>query len=500
MKKLFLTTIVSLFIAISAMAQSGTTGDLSWNFDSNTGTLTISGTGDMPDYYYYSSIPWSYYWSDILEVDIANGVTSIGDGAFFRCSSLTSATIPSSVTSIGKYAFLDCSSLASIAIGNNVASIGEAAFNGCSSLTSATIPSSVTNIGDGVFRNCQSLTSINVAASNIAYLSEDGVLYNKDQTTLIAYPLSKTNTYFSIPVSVTSIEHYAFGYCRNLASITIPNSVISIEDYAFQHCIGLTSITIPNSVKSIGVGAFQYCISLTSVTIPNSVTSIENNTFYSCRGLTSVTILGGVTSIGNSAFSNCSSLIFIDIPNSVTSIGNGTFYMCSSLTTITIPNSVTSLENGAFRSCISLTSITIPNSVTSIGEWAFANCSSLEHIYVKRELPSAAFATTFQEVPSLCILHVPYGCKELYEQAAVWQDFFNIQEEPLSVNKLLSADISVYVQGNDIVITGVENPQVTVFDVSGRTIATGRMNSVTVKQTGVYFVRVNGETRKVLVN
>ncbi|MBP3745151.1 MAG: leucine-rich repeat domain-containing protein [Prevotella sp.] len=148
---------------------------------------------------------------------------SIGDYAFYGCSSLTSIEIPNSVKSIDYCAFSDCSDLTSIEIPNSVTSVGDFAFSGCSGLTSIEIPNSVTNIGYSVFSRCSGLTSV-----------------------------------------------------------TIPNCVTTIGDYAFQNCIGLTSIEIPNSVTSIGRGAFLYCSGLTSVTIPNSVTSIGNFAFSGC--------------------------------------------------------------------------------------------------------------------------------------------------------------------------------------------------------------------------
>ena len=290
--------------------------------------------------------------SGLTSITIPNSVTSIGGGAFSDCSGLTSiivesensvydsrndcnaiiesqantliqgcmtTTIPNSVTSIGDYAFYKCSSLTSITIPNSVTSIGDGAFSGCSGLTSITIPNSVTTIDNYTFSSCSSLTSV------------------------------------SIPNSVTSIGTEAFYGCSRLSSITIPNSVTSIGNFAFGYC-GLTSVTIPNSVTSIDNYAFSYCGGLTSVTIGNSVTSIGECTFYG-SGLISVTIGNNVTSIGNYAFYGCSGLTSVTIPNSVTSIGAEAFYGCSRLSSITIPNSVTLIDLRAFYGCSGLTSV-----------------------------------------------------------------------------------------------------------------------------------------------
>ena len=249
--------------------------------------------------------------SSLASTTIGNSVTSIGNYAFSGCSSLTSIIIPNSVISIGKEAFYHCESLTSIIIGDGVTSIGDDAFTHCTSLKSITIPNSVTSIGSTAFLTCDALTSIDVEANNQNYASIDGILYNKNITTLICCPGGKIS--ITIPNSITSIGDYAFSYRSSLTSITIPNNVTSIGYSAFRRCSSLTSITIPNSVTSIGGYAFRDCSSLTSITIPNGVTFIENGTFYACYKLTSITIPNSVTSIGSSVFLGCSRLTSITI-------------------------------------------------------------------------------------------------------------------------------------------------------------------------------------------
>lgn len=183
-------------------ATSGSCGkNVTWKFDTKTGTLTISGSGPM-DNFGFDEAPWSGYWNKIRSVDIRKGVTSIGSNAFVLCS-VTSATIPDGVTSIGDAAFAE-SNLASTTIPNSVRSIGNSAFSYCA-LTSVTIPKNVTSIGKYAFQGCD-LTSV------------------------------------TIPDGITSIREGTFRYCKELTSVTIPDSVTSIGKYAFSDCRNLKNV------------------------------------------------------------------------------------------------------------------------------------------------------------------------------------------------------------------------------------------------------------------
>ena len=367
--------------------------------------ITISGTGDMMSWEgNESAIPWYNIRASIQTLDIENGVTSIGGSAFSGCTGLFSVGIGYDVTSIGRYAFSGCTGLPSIGIPNSVTSIGYNAFGGCTGLTriefsnsvtsignfafvsctgltTIEIPNSVTSIGDSTFRGCYNLFSFIVATDNPNFSSINGIVFNKQQDTLILYPAGIPGAY------------------------TIPNSVVSIGTRAFSGCTGLTSITIPNSVISIGTSAFSGCTGLTTLTIPNSVTSIGGSVFQGCSGLTSVSIGNSVASIGDYAFSYCAGLTTIEIPNSVTSIGNG-----------------------AFQNCSGLASVSIGNSVASIGINAFSYCTGLTSIYSYRTTPPTASASAFVYVNASCCLYVPNA--GAYKLATGWSVISCVEQMP----------------------------------------------------------------------
>ncbi len=377
-----------------AAATSGTTGDCTWSLDGT--VLTISGTGEMENFYYNESSPWG---KSVTKVVISDGVTSIGDDAFRGCDSLAAVTIPNSVTSIGEGAFFRCSNLRSI-----------------------TIPDSITNIGKYAFQNCYTLNAVHI--TDFASWCE------------MDFP------------DPTSNPLYEAGnlYCNGklITDLKIPNGVKKIGAFTFTGCNGITSVTIPNSVTSIGSGAFWNCYGPTSITIPNSVTSIGDHAFSGCTRLTSITIPDGVISIENNVFSGCSKLTSVTIPNSVTSINSYAFKGCQSLTSIRIPYGVEHIGDCAFSDCNNLKSIAIPDSVRSIGEKAFSGCSidqffcienSDAHLYAADQGFSCLFlppvsAPTIESAIGNVIILTPIEGYEYSLDNVAWQDnsrFENLQ-------------------------------------------------------------------------
>jgi hypothetical protein len=316
--------------------------------------------------------------TSLTSITIPDGVTSIGGYAFEDCTSLTSITIPNSVTSIRTSAFNDCRQLTSVTIPDSVTSIENSAFENCTSLTNITIGKGVTSIGYHAFENCKSLTEINVSSENTYYSSENGVLFDKEKTTLIEYPVAKKDKTYYMPDSVKWIDSFN---CPYLESLIIGKGMTMIT-HAFTDCTSLKSITIPDSVTYIRYGIFD------DTAFYNNESNWKDGLLYIGNYLIeakedisgNVTIKGGTKLIANGAFFNCTSLKKVIIPDSVTSIGGIAFYGCTSLTSVTIGKGVRTIGGGAFDGCTSLTSITIPDSVSSIGSGVFSDCASLANI------------------------------------------------------------------------------------------------------------------------
>lgn len=484
--------------SVVASAETTTDGNFDYTVNESTGTITkYNGSGgevEIPATIggnTVTSIGAEAFkdCTSLTSVAIPEGVSSIGADAFSGCSSLRSITIPDSVTSIGEYAFHSCTSLESINIPDSVTKIDRYTFTNCTSLSVITIPKNVTSIASSAFMACSGLSSINVAEENTKYISDDGVLFNKNKTELLFYPANKDGTSYAIPDGVTTIESIAFYKNNNLVSITIPDGVTNIGACAFGSCKKLTSVSIPASVNNIGIDAFNSCESLTAIsvhennsvyssendvlfdknktilvvypagksgnsyTVPNTVKHIFMNSFAGCVNLENITLNEGVEKIYPAAFMGCTNLKSINIPSSVTALGDRAFMSCTSLTEISVhaDNSNYSSEDGVlfdknktklivYPGGKSDTSYSVPSSVTSVYSMAFLMCPNLESIAFPPSVTSFGYSVIF-------------GCEKLASVFVPERAAFTNQIDPAT---MFTSEVRYAVSDDKANITGIE--------------------------------------------
>lgn len=257
------------------------------------------------------------------------------------------------------------------------------------------IPSTVTSISADVVDDCINLKSINIDEQNTTYTSVDGVLFNKDKTTILSYPQGKQETEYTIPNSVTNIYTATFDKCQNLISINIPNEVTDIGTKAFAYCAKLENIELPSKLNKIEDNLFDGCSSLKTISIPDGISGIGNRAFRNCKSLINIIVPASVSSIGEQAFYECDSLTNIEVDEKnykYLSIDGVLFYKNKTLlikypankdaTSYSIPTDVTEIEAYAFHNCKNLNNIIIHDGVTKIGKSAFSHCIALESISI----------------------------------------------------------------------------------------------------------------------
>lgn len=272
----------------------------------------------------------------------AEGDFVISDGVLTKYTgSGGQVVIPQGVTTIGEMAFFGRSDVTGVTFPEGLTGLEYAAFFGCTGLTEVTLPGSVTHIGKSAFILCSGLSTV------------------------------------TIPDGVTEIGNSAFQACTGLTSVTIPDSVTTLGDYAFGECTGLTNVTIPNSVTAVGEGTFFKCTGLTNVVLSSRLTTIADAMFSECTSLDNVVIPEGVTVIGEKAFATCTALTGITLPNSLKQINYWGFYRCANLTNLVLPGGIKILGDYVFQECTNLTSVTVPSTLTSIGNWVFNHCDKL---------------------------------------------------------------------------------------------------------------------------
>ena len=340
------TTVADETLAMLSSTASGKFGRddcLSWVLTED-GTLTISGSGEMPDFDGSSErAPWFSKRDSVLSVVVEPGVTSVGSYAFYLCRKMREASLPQGLTKIG-----------------------ESTFEECKILKSITIPETVTKFWPRAFYNCSSLATVDIRAN------------------------------------LTGIPREAFYNCQSLKKIELPESATVIVERAFYGCSELTSVKLSSDTEEIGIGAFEDCSKLESIELPEGLTKLENFVFRNCTGLKHVKIPSTLQEIGLGVFNQCESLEEVNIPDGVMSIGGGAFMLCTSLKEVTIPAGVkmdgnvfysctalrkvtlladVSLDDDVFNYCSDITDVFISKDVVIIGNGSFDNCSGLKNVY-----------------------------------------------------------------------------------------------------------------------
>lgn len=281
---------------LSSFGAAATSGDFGENnclhWEVSTGvlsgkTLTISGTGAMPDFNFPEGnlAPWWNYEAlgmltsfgnfklegELKKVVIKDGVTNVSNYALFFLPAATQITLPESVTSIGRYGIALCSKLNGISLPRAVTAIGDFGLAG-NSFTAVSLPDGLQTLGRGAFDACSSLSGM------------------------------------TLPAAITAVPDKCFNDCTKLLTVDYKGEVTAIGERAFEGCKSLTKAPIPAAVTELGGSAFNGCIALTDVTLPGGVTAVPDACFQGCTALTDMKLPGTVTSVGHNAFTGCKAL------------------------------------------------------------------------------------------------------------------------------------------------------------------------------------------------
>ncbi len=454
--------------------------------------------GSHTDYYYTSNnvlSSWCFYGcSRLTSLTLPNSITSIAGRAMSSCGNLTSITIPNKVTTIGSPAFDGCSRLTTITIPNSVTSLGTSSFANCPYLTTLFIPSSVLTVNVEAYTSLTGLTKIEVEAGNPNYCSIDGVLFNKDKTSLVLYPQARKMSTYSIPEGVVTIEASAFGNCREITTVKIPNSVTTLNDMVFYNCINLSSIVcealtppiVKNSVfvnvnnntcklflPLASIGTYKSASSWSAfpstsleesrfslpdtyhVTVPGTLSTLLGNKASTIRNLTLSGDLNGTDIATIRSMNSLSMLNLVD----ANIVSGGNAYYSNYYTSNNI------LGDSFFYGCKGLTSIVLPKTVTSIGDQAFDD--GILEIHSTTLVPPTIKSTTFSAVnKSLCKIFVRIGAFTVYPSTLGWSDFNNyILEDtntydlPLTLNVPVAGTLTTLIGScsnflKDLTLTG----------------------------------------------
>lgn len=431
------------------VAASGTVNaNIAWVLDGDTGTLTVAGKGAIPSYR-FSRAPWYEYRESVKRIVVGEGITEVGERAFYWSTNCTSVTLPDSLIAIREYGFNNLRALQNITLPKNLKIIEFCGFSECVALKSITLPNSVTTVGSNAFSNCYGLKSATLSNgmktvpssmfggdSNLqTVILPDGVTYI-DDTAFINCGLRK----ITIPASVTGLGTSVFSGCQYMQAFsveegnrafkavngvlfsadgttlicypsgvygryTVPEGTVRIDYGAFRRA-SVTGITFPSTLTTIGDYAFSYCTSLRSVSFPKNITRICDSAFRDCSWLYSVEFGNPSVVLEPGVFAQCDSLVNVNLPSKLSQIPGSLFYGCANLKNVTIPSTVTKIGSSAFLDCDSLVSITIPGNVKRLEQQAFDYCNKLETIILEEGVQSLGWIS-IRNAPALTKVVIP---------------------------------------------------------------------------------------------
>lgn len=465
------------------MPKSGETGQLLWRYDPKDSSLTLSGTGVLPDYP-IGKAPWFEFNDQIDTVILKEGVTRIGDYAFYNCTELTSVEIPEGVTYIGESAFACCQSLESVTIPGSVTEIGEGAFESCDSMMALELASGLKCVGAFAFSECVALREL-ILPDTVERIERSAFAGTMALHELV------------IPGNVQEIGDNAFNGCIQLSSLTLSEGIRVIEEMAFSNCSDLTEVLIPASVECLGDGVFSDCLAMEQITvasenehyvvrddilyskdlsvlvhypaakeeqeftIPEEVRKIAGLAFASNYFLMEVMLGDHLEEVGSYAFARCSSLSFMSLPAQTTRLGVSPFHDCTMLLKIEVdpsnpcyssidgvlynkeqtqliqypaglyddfykvPDTVQEIAENAGYDAQDLEILKIPAGVRKIGDMAFAFCDQLRDVEIRVADPAqieVGLMAFFSVAGTPRTLRVPKGSSKLYKKSEQWQD------------------------------------------------------------------------------
>lgn len=465
------------------MPKIGETGQLLWRYDPKDSSLTLSGTGALPDYP-IGKAPWFEFNDQIDTVVLKEGVTRIGDYAFYNCTELTSVEIPEGITYIGESAFACCQSLESVTIPGSVTEIGEGAFESCDSMMALELASGLKCVGAFAFSECVALREL-ILPDTVERIERSAFAGTMALHELV------------IPGNVQEIGDNAFNGCIQLSSLTLSEGIRVIEEMAFSNCSDLTKVLIPASVECLGDGVFSDCLAMTQIavapesehfvvrddilyskdlsvlvhypaakeeqefTIPEEVRKIAGLAFASNYFLMEVMLGDHLEEVGSYAFARCSSLSFMSLPAQTTRLGASPFHDCTMLLEIEVdpsnpcyssidgvlynkeqtqliqypaglyddfykvPDTVREIAENACYDAQDLEVLKIPAGVRKIGDMAFAFCDQLRDVEIRVADPAqieVGLMAFFSVAGTPRTLRVPKGSSKLYKKSEQWQD------------------------------------------------------------------------------